>query len=88
MLKKHYQERNEDDKINGKKFFNSTIYNEILNESESFMSLLFGIEKNNKNNKNKRVIDNEKETEDLIKIIDIIENNEVIHKKRKLMITM
>ena len=84
MLKKHYQEKNEDDKINGKKFFNSTIYNDILNESESFMSLLFGIEKKNKNNKSKRLTDNEKETEDLIKIIDIIENNEVIHKKKEI----
>ena len=84
MLKKHYQEKNEDDKINGKIFFNSTIYNDILNESESFMSLLFGIEKKNKNNKNKRVTDNEKEMEDLIKIIDIIENNEVILKKKEI----
>ena len=78
MLKKHYQEKNEiDNKKNCKNFFSSTIYNDILNESESFLSLLFGIEKKSQDNKNQIKNDNEKEMEELIKIIDIIENNEI-----------
>ena len=85
MLKKHYQEKNDNDNnINGKNFFNSTIYNDILNESESFVSLLFGIEKKNQANKKKNITDNEKDMEELIKIIDIIENNEAISKKMEI----
>ena len=86
-IQKYYQNKNEGENINEKKFFNSTIYNDILNESESFMSLLFGIEnKNNNNTKDNNFFekiknDNDKEIEELTKIIDIIENNEIINYK-------
>ena len=74
-IKKHFQEKidsmNKDENI----FFNSTIYKDILNESESFLNILFGIEKKNKNEKKKNS-EGEKFVEELMNIIDMIENNE------------
>ena len=66
-------------------FFSNTIYNDILNESKSFMSLLFGEEGKNKGNDKKIDEKNEieKEIYDFTKIIDIIQKTEV-KKKDKL----
>ena len=68
---------------NDNNFFSNTIYNDILNESESFTNLLFGIERNNKDNENNNYISNEieEEIEDFEKIISIIHHTE-IKKKR------
>ena len=42
-IKKHYyDEKNENEYICNQKFFNSIIYNDILNENESFISILLG----------------------------------------------
>ena len=89
-IQKFYQDKVEEENINEIKFFNSTIYNDILNESESFMSLLFGIESINGNNeKDKNNIsekiknDNNKEIQELTKIIDIIEKSENIRNKNE-----
>lgn len=83
-IKKHYQEKKDNLNKDEKKFFNSIIYNEILNESHSFMSFLFEIENKNKtkdkNNKQKKE-EGDKDIEDLLKIIDVIENNEGNNKK-------
>ena len=88
QIQKLYQDKNEGENINEKKFFNSTIYNDILNESESFMSLLFGIENGGGAiPKSKNIIyekiknDNDNEIEELTKIIDVIENIENINNK-------
>ena len=74
-FKKHYLEKSDSMNKIENIFFNSTIYNDILNESESFMNILFGIEKKNKNSKTKNN-EGEKFVDELIKIIDMIENNE------------
>ena len=78
IKKHHYYIKIEKEKKNEKQFFNKTIYNEILNEGESFMSLLFGIEnKNNyKEKNNEKIINEDKDIDDILKIIDIIEKNE------------
>ena len=88
QIQKLYQDKNEGENKNEKKFFNSTIYNDILNESESFMSLLFGIENGGGAiPKDKNIIyekiknDNDNEIEELTKIIDEIENSENINNK-------
>ena len=83
-LKKQYHEKNEKENKEDQIFFSSTIYNDILNESESFMNLLFGID-----NKNKEIGKTKKEKinvkkkyediDDIINIIDIIEKNEDIN---------
>ena len=69
-----------------KKFFDSTIYNDILNESKSFMSFLFGVEGKNNEKKIKDYIENEKEIEDFIKIIDNVQNNSIKSEVQNLMI--
>ena len=73
--KKHYKDKNEKEYIKGNIFFNSKVYKEILNESESLISSLFGIE--NKDRKGeKRKNDTEKEIEELLNLINIIDYNE------------
>ena len=82
--KDKYKEINKDNnKENDNNFFSNTIYNDILDESESFLNLLFGVEKKNKDNEqiNTSIIENEKEIEDFEKIIDTIHDTEV-RKKR------
>jgi len=84
-IKKHYQDKNENIK-NEIIFFTSTIYNDILNESESFMSLLFGIDNKKKTKDNTNIIkknEGDKDIEELFKIIDMIENNEDHNIKKK-----
>ena len=85
MHRKHYKEKNDNENKKGNIFFNSLIYKEILNESESFINLLFGVETKNKENKkyDKRKTDNQKEIEELSKLINIIENNENINQSNK-----
>ena len=83
-LKKQYQEKNEKENKEEQNFFSSTIYNDILNESESFMNLLFGIDNKNKeiDKVKKDKINVKKKYEDIddvIKIIDIIDKNEDIN---------
>ena len=79
----HKKNINKDDnKEKNKKFFSDTIYDDILNESESFMSILFGVENKNKNEK-KNKFETEKEIEDLNKIIDVIQNTEKKDKKEE-----
>lgn len=85
--KKGIRKSNKENKIEVNKkekdFFSNTIYTEILNESESFMSLLFGEENKNKN-KEKKIddkVENEKEIEDFKKIIDTIQKTEIKKKK-------
>jgi hypothetical protein len=83
-LKKQYQEKNEKENKEEQKFFSSTIYNDILNESESFMNLLFGVDNKNKEigkEKKDRINVKKKyeDVDDFIKIIDIIEKNEDIN---------
>jgi len=84
-IKKHYQDKNENIK-NEIIFFTSTIYNDILNESESFLSLLFGIDNKKKTKDNTNIIkknEGDKDIEELFKIIDMIENNEDHNIKKK-----
>ena len=54
-----------------------------LDESESFLNLLFGVEKKNKDNEqtNTSIIENEKEIEDFEKIIGTIHDTEVKKKR-------
>ena len=75
MIKKHYKDKNEDDNKKGNIFFTSIIYKEILNESESFISLLFGMEYKDKRHE-KRKNDKEKDIEELLNLINIIDKNE------------
>lgn len=63
--------------ISDKKFFNNTLYNEILNQSESFMYTLFGIEKNNIISENIVKYDEQKDIDDIVKLINLIEKFEV-----------
>ena len=63
--------------ISYKKFFNNTLYNEILNQSESFMYTLFGIEKNNIISDNIVKYDEQKDIDDIVKLINLIEKFEV-----------
>ena len=78
--KETYQDNN---KENDNNFFSNTIYNDILDESESFLNLLFGVEKKNKDNEqtNTSIIENEKEIEDFEKIIGTIHDTEVKKKR-------
>ena len=84
-IKRQYQEKIDRENKNENIFFNSIVYNDILNESKSFMSLLFGVEKKSnicKNNNIEKIkIDSEKEIEELLNIIDIIETNEAVDNK-------
>ena len=63
--------------ISDKKFFNNTLYNEILNQSESFMYTLFGIEKNNIISENIVKYDEQKDIDDVVELINLIEKFEV-----------
>ena len=80
LRRRHYHIKIEKENKYEKKFFNSTIYNDILNESESFMSLLFGVDNKDKNKNiekiNEKKINEEKDMDEVLKIINIIENNE------------
>ena len=83
-LKKQYQEKNEKENKEDQNFFSSTIYNDILNESESFMNLLFGVDNKNKEigkvKKDKISVKKKfEDIDDVIKIIDIIEKNEDVN---------
>ena len=81
-LKKNIDIKKEEDiKKDEKDFFSNTIYNDILNESKSFMSLLFGEEGKKNGKKNTEKIENEKEIEDFKKIIDTIQKTEIKKKK-------
>ena len=82
-IKKEKEKEIKDENKNEDNFFSNTIYNDILNESKSFTSLLFGEEGKNKKNEQKLndKIENEKEIEDFTKIIDMIEKTEVKKKK-------
>ena len=84
-LRNHYNKNinKEDNKDKDKIFFSDTIYDDILNESESFMSLLFGVDGKNKTEK-KNKFETEKEIEDLNKIIKNIQNTEIKIKKVKM----
>ena len=82
-IKKGKEKEIKDENKNEDNFFSNTIYNDILNESKSFASLLFGEEGKNKKNEQKSndKIENEKEIEDFTKIIDMIQKTEVKKKK-------
>ena len=82
-IKKGKEKEIKDENKNEDNFFSNTIYNDILNESKSFTSLLFGEEGKNKKNEQKSndKIENEKEIEDFTKIIYMIEKTEVKKKK-------
>ena len=72
-------EENIDDKINmelDKNFFNSTIYDEILNQSESFMNNLFGLDANNKKDEKNIEIESDKDINEVYQIIKLIEKGE------------
>ena len=77
MKKKHklLKTTKKEDKLissSNKIFFNNTIYNEILNQSETFMNALFGIDKRNKINENDVKFDEQKEIDDVIKLINLL----------------
>ena len=57
-------------------FFTKQIYNEILNESESFINLLFDINTKRKIDNNFELLDEEKDRNDVNKIIDFIQSYE------------
>ena len=59
------------------KFFNSTLHGEILNQSESFMNTLFGIDTKNITEENFLEKDNDMEINDIKKLINEIEKSEV-----------
>ena len=91
-IKNHYKAKiKEDFDEKEKLFFNSTIYGDIFNESESFMSLLFGVESKNKKSEIKKndliENENEKEIEDFIKKIDYIQSKNIQNKKIENLIT-
>ena len=83
-IKKKYNKLNIDDnKEKENNFFSNTIYNDILNESESFMSILFGVDSKNKNNEKKinEKNENDKEIEEFKIIIDQIQSTEAKKKR-------
>lgn len=83
-IKKKYNKLNIDDnKEIENNFFSNTIYNDILNESESFMSILFGVDNKNKNNEKKtnEKNENDKEIEEFKMIIDKIQSTEAKKKR-------
>ena len=70
---------NEENKINlelDTQFFNNTIYDEILNQSESFMNNLFGLDTNNKKDENNIEIESDKDIDEVYQIIKLIEKGE------------
>lgn len=83
-IKKKYNKLNIDDnKEKENNFFSNTIYDDILNESESFMSILFGVDSKNKNNEKKinEKNENDKEIEEFKIIIDQIQSTEAKKKR-------
>ena len=82
--KKHKQKlinnREKEDKLyseQDEKFFNNTLYNEILNQSESFMNTLFGIDNKNIMEENFLEKDNNIEINEILRLIKLIESSEV-----------
>ena len=83
-IKKKYNKLNIDDnKEIENNFFSNTIYDDILNESKSFMSILFGVDSKNKNNEKKanEKNENDKEIEEFKMIIDKIQSTEAKKKR-------
>ena len=77
--KKLLTKKEKEDKIfskSDKKFFNNTLYGEILNQSGSFMNKLFGIDLKKENKDKYKETDNDRDIDDFMKIINLIENNE------------
>jgi hypothetical protein len=64
-----------------KKFFNNTIYDEILNQSESFMNILFGMDVPKKKNENDIDKENDKSIDEIYQFIKLIDKSE----KKKIM---
>ena len=73
-IKNHYLKNDKENKIE-EQFFSNTIYDEILNESESFMNKLFDIDKATDMKENK-ARNNNIDNEGLIMIINKIEEYE------------
>ena len=79
--KNKYNKKNKDlisekNSENNKKFFNNTIYDEILNQSESFMNKLFGIDYINKKNENDIEKENDKSIDEIYQFIKLIDKND------------
>ena len=78
---KIFNKKQKERELNGpldKNFFSDTIYDEILNQSESFMNSLFGIDSQKIKDNNYIDSDNDKdinEVYNIIKLIDSSENN-------------
>ena len=78
---KIFNKKQKERELNGpldKNFFSDTIYGEILNQSESFMNSLFGIDSQKIKDNNYIDSDNDKdinEVYNIIKLIDSSENN-------------
>ena len=78
---KIFNKKQKERELNGpldKNFFSDTIYGEILNQSESFMNSLFGIDSHKIKDNNYIDSDNDKdinEVYNIIKLIDSSENN-------------
>ena len=71
---------NDNDKINlflEKQFFNNTLYDEILNQSESFMNILFGVDQKNLGDDNNIENENNKDMDEVYHIIKLIEIGEI-----------
>ena len=64
-----------------RKFFNNTIYDEILNQSESFMNILFGMDVHNKKSENGIKKENDKSIDEIYQLIKLIDKSE---KKKKI----
>ncbi len=78
--KKYRYQRND----SKKKVFDTMVYNDILNQSESILRIIFGINKgkknNNENNKSENIIDNS-ENKSYEKIENLIEKIQNLEKK-------
>lgn len=79
--KSKYNKKNKDlsgskNSENNKKFFNNTIYDEILNQSESFMNKLFGIDYIYKKNENDIEKENDKSIDEIYQIIKLIDKSD------------
>ena len=66
-----------------KKFFNNTIYDEILNQSESFMNKLFGMDSLHKKTVNDIEKENDKSIDEIYQFIKLIDKNEKRTKNEK-----
>ena len=83
-----YNKKNKDLSVtknseNNKKFFGDTIYDEILNQSESFMNKLFGIDYNNKKNENDIENKSDKSIDGIYQLIKLIDKNDKSVNKKK-----